>query len=111
MLILFDKGTPWPLRHYLAWHTIHSAYWRGWGELPDGELLTIAESYGYELLITTDQRIKNQQNLTGRNIAILVLVDHNWPYSQAGINAITSAVEEMESGDYREVDLVYGAGH
>lgn len=106
MLILFDKGTPWPLRHYLARHTIHSAYWRGWGELPDGALLTIAESYGYELLITTDQRIKHQQNLTGRNIAILVLVDHNWPYTQAGIDAIVYAVEEMAAGDYREVVIL-----
>ena len=69
--------------------------------MADGLLIAQAEQAGYELLITTDLNIRYQQNL-----AILVLVDHNWPYSQAGINAIVSAVEEMELGDYREVAII-----
>ena len=106
MLILFDHGTPWPLRRYLSGHIIHRARHLGWDRLANGLLITQAEQAGYELLITTDQNIWYQQNLANRRIAVLVLVDHNWPYSQAGINSIVSAVEEMELGEYREVAII-----
>ncbi len=106
MLILFDHGTPWPLRHYLPGHTIHRALQLGLDRVANGLLIARAEEAGYELLITTDRNIWHQQNLAARQIAILVLVDHNWPYNQAGIDAITSAVAEMAAGDYREVVIV-----
>lgn len=106
MLILFDHGTPWPLRRHLSGHTIHRAFNLGWDRVANSLLIAQAEQAGYELLITTDQNIWYQQNLAVRRIAILVLVDHNWPYSQAGIDAIVSAVETMGSGDYREVTII-----
>ena len=42
--------------------------------MSNGELLDIAESEGYELLITTDQNIRHQQNLAGRRLAVIVLL-------------------------------------
>ena len=63
MKILFDQGTPRPLRSFLPEHAVDTAAGRGWSELSNGELLDIAESEGYELLITTDQNIRHQQNL------------------------------------------------
>lgn len=33
MKILFDQGTPVPLRRFLPGHTIDTAYERGWSEL------------------------------------------------------------------------------
>lgn len=106
MLILFDNGSPWPLRRFLIGHTCRHAYQLGWHRLANGALIANAEKSGYEMLITTDQEIQYQQNLAVRRIAILVLVGHNWPYSQARINAIVSAVEEMGTGDYREVTII-----
>ncbi len=47
MKILFDQGTPVPLRRYLPDHTIDTAYERGWSELSNGELLTMAEQNNY----------------------------------------------------------------
>ncbi len=106
MLILFDHGTPRPLRRHLSGHTIHRVLNLGWDRVANGLLIARAEQAGYELLITTDQNVRYQQNLAIRKIAILVLVDHNWPYSQAGINAIVSAAGEMGPGDYREVTII-----
>ena len=106
MLILFDHGTPWPLRHYLVGHTVHRAYQFGWDTLPDGHLIANAEASGYELLITTDLSIQHQQNLARREIAILVLIDHNWPYSTAAIADIVAAVGEMSRSEYRELELL-----
>ncbi|MCY3691382.1 MAG: hypothetical protein OXI54_12965 [Chloroflexota bacterium] len=105
MQILFDQGTPWPLRHYLAGHTIHRALQLGWDRDADGLLIARAEEAGYELLITTDQNIQYQQNLAILKIAILVLVDHNWPYNQASIDPIVAAVETATEGSYLEIKV------
>jgi len=47
MKILFDQGTPVPLRKHLHQHTIHTTYELGWSDLPNGELLDAAEQYNY----------------------------------------------------------------
>ena len=74
MLVLFDNGTPRTLARYLIdHHTVTEARARGWQELENGELLTRAQAAGFDLLLTTDKRIRYQQNLTGRKIAIVVL--------------------------------------
>jgi len=39
MTILFDQGTPVPLRDALVGHTVGTAYERGWSTLGNGELL------------------------------------------------------------------------
>jgi hypothetical protein len=44
MKILFDQGTPAPLRHTLLGHTISTAYEMGWAEFENGDLLSAAEA-------------------------------------------------------------------
>jgi len=79
MLILFDNGTPAPLRHALKDHTVVEANERGWGRLKNGELITAAESAGFDILLTTDKNMRFQQNLTGRRIAFVILGNQQWP--------------------------------
>ena len=73
MFILFDHGTPKGLARALSEHTVHTAQSKGWDALTNGELLDAAESAGFELLLTTDRRIRYQQNLRVRRIALVVL--------------------------------------
>jgi predicted nuclease of predicted toxin-antitoxin system len=74
MLVLFDNGTPRTLARYLIdHHAVTEARARGWDELENGELLTVAEAAGFEVLVTTDKNISYQQSLTGRKIAVVVL--------------------------------------
>ena len=63
MLVLFDHGTPKGLVPALAGHTVHTAQSKGWDTLNNGALLNAAEGAGFELLLTTDRRIRHQQNL------------------------------------------------
>ena len=58
MRILFDQGTPVPLRRWLTAHEIETAWQRGWALLSNGELLSAAESAGFDLLVTTDQNLR-----------------------------------------------------
>src|SRR2546429_2342966 len=73
MLVLFDHAAPRGLARALPDHAV-TAKARGWDRLNNGALLKSAEEAAIDLLLTTDRRIRYQQNLTGRKIAIVVLV-------------------------------------
>lgn len=81
MRVLFDHGTPVPLRHALTNHTVFTAYEMGWADLDNGALLKAAETR-FDALITTDRNLRYQQNLTGLRLAILVLPTTSWPKIQ-----------------------------
>jgi hypothetical protein len=78
MRILFDQGTPAPLRSALTAHAVSTAYEMGWNELDNGALLKRAEEQ-FDALITTDKNLRYQQDLKGRRLAILVLPTTSWP--------------------------------
>jgi len=101
--VLFDQGTPVPLRRYLTIHKVSTTYEQGWGTLQNGELLTKAEEAGYDVLVTTDRNLKYQQNLTGRKIAIIVITTTSWPRIQKAVDTISRAVDGVEAGNYVEI--------
>jgi hypothetical protein len=100
MKILFDQGTPVPLRRSLLGHTVDTAYERGWSTLANGDLLDTAERDGYNLLVTTDRNLRYQQNLTSRQIAIVVLLSTSWPRIQQHIDEIRNAIDNIVPGAY-----------
>jgi predicted nuclease of predicted toxin-antitoxin system len=100
--ILFDQGTPVPLRHFLSSHSVSTAYEMGWSNLENGDLLKIAER-SFDIIITTDQNLKYQQNLSDRQIAILVLPTTNWLEIQNHVAEVSNLVDQIKSGEYREL--------
>lgn len=103
MKILFDQGTPVPLRQHLAGHSVSTAFELGWSMLENGDLLISAEQDGFELLISTDSKLRYQQNLAGRRIAILVLLSASWPRIRAHVQEIQAAIQHMPPSGYAEV--------
>ncbi len=79
MRVLFDQGTPVPLRRALTNHLVSTAYELGWLTLKNGELLKEAEEAGFEVFVTTDLNLKYQQNFNSRSIAIIALNTTSWP--------------------------------
>ena len=57
MRILFDQGTPVPLRNALIGHAVSTAFEMGWSTLVNGDLLAAAESQ-FAALVTTDHNTK-----------------------------------------------------
>ena len=104
MRVLFDHGTPAPLRHTLAGHQVATAYERGWSGLKNGELIAAAEAGEFEVLVTTDKNLRYQQNLTGRELAIVVLWTTSWPKIQQALPKVQSAVDGAIKGSYVEID-------
>jgi hypothetical protein len=101
MKILFDQGTPVPLRTLLVGHAVDTAYERGWSTLTNGDLLNAGEAASYEVFITTDQKLQRQQHLAGRRLAILVLPTTRWPQIQRHAAAVVAAVASVQPGEYR----------
>lgn len=108
MLVLFDHGTPKGLARLLAGHTIHTAQSRGWDTLSNGALLNAAEDASFEVLLTTDRRIRYQQNLKARRIALVVLTGSTkWSHVRRHASRIAAAVATSTTGSYEEVEIPF----
>src|SRR5258705_9979838 len=104
MKILFDQGTPAPLRQELAGHEVATSYEMGWSALGNGELLGAAEDR-FDLLITTDQNLRYQQNLANRKLAVLVLSTTSWPRIEKEVDLVAAAVNAVRPGEYLELTI------
>lgn len=92
MKVLFDQGVPVPLRRHLPSHDIATAFEMGWSKLQNGDLLREAEAAGFDVFLTTDQNLAYQQNLSARQIAVVVLPTTSWPIIQRFAVVVTDAV-------------------
>ena len=82
---------------------METAFERGWSNLRNGTLLDRAEADGYELLITTDQSLRHQQNLGHRRLGVLVLLAASWPRIRLRVDDIRAAVGRARPGTSVEV--------
>ena len=105
MRVLFDQGTPVPLRNLLDSHHIETAYERGWSQLANGDLLAAAEQEGFEVFVTTDKNINSQQNLDRLPFAIVVLSSTSWPRIQTASDTVQLAVDAATPGTITEVNI------
>lgn len=105
MKLLFDQGTPAPLRTLLPEHSVDTLAERGWSEKDNGDLLDLAEGDGYDVLVTTDQNLRHQQNLEDRQLAIVVLLATAWPQVRLRAEAIRTAIREVRAGQLHEVPI------
>jgi len=100
--VLFDQGTPAPLRKALTGHTVSTAFEMGWAQLDNGELLKVAEA-AFDALITTDQNLRYQQNLGGRRLAILILSTTSWPRIEQHVAEVLAALNKLGPGEIHEL--------
>jgi hypothetical protein len=103
MRLLFDQGTPVPLRTLLPNHIVETAYERGWNDIKNGDLLTLAEKNGFDAVITTDQNLRYQQNLRDRKISIAVLLTTSWPRIKNHIDSVVRTIDELNPSSYVEI--------
>jgi hypothetical protein len=102
MRILFDQGTPAPLRQSLPSHEVKTAFEIGWAELKNGDLLAKADG-DFDLLVTTDRNLNHQQNLVKFKLAILVLPTTSWPKVRMHTGEISETIDTIQPSEYREI--------
>jgi|ERR1035437_774256 predicted nuclease of predicted toxin-antitoxin system len=73
MRLLLDECADEGLRHHFTGHECQTCRYDGLTGLANGALLAAADRAGFEVLITLDQNMPDQQTLRGRSISLLVL--------------------------------------
>ena len=106
MRIVFDKNVPIGVRRFFTEHEVCTFVGMRWHpQLENGELLRCAEAEGFDLLVTSDQNIRYQQNLTGRKLALIVLGSNIWPIVRGHESAVAAAVRDATPGSYRFIEM------
>jgi predicted nuclease of predicted toxin-antitoxin system len=73
MKLLVDECIDERLRLLFRGYDCQTARYANLAGLKNGQLLDAAEAAGFDILITADQNIPNQQNLDGRKISLMIL--------------------------------------
>ncbi len=81
MKLLLDECVTRFLKRDLAGHEVHTVEEAGFKGLENGDLLRTA-SGSYNVLVAVDQNLPYQQNISGLNIAILVLAAKRNSYAR-----------------------------
>ena len=105
MKVLFDANTPAPLARCLRGHQVTRAEELGWKGLDNGALLDAAERAGFDVLLTCDQNVRYQQNLTGRRLAIVILSTNHWPSLRPVASRIATAIDFAQPGQVVRMDI------
>jgi|SRR5829696_2255151 len=100
MKLLLDECTPKRLRLDFPGHIVHTVEEAGLKGLKNGALLQIASSQ-FDVLITVDQNIPFQQQLSNLPIAIVILVGRSNRYSELRmlVPKVQEALRGIRSGD------------
>ena len=72
MRILIDECIDERFRNSFPGHDCQTARYAGPAGLSNGELLRGAETANFDVLLTVDQGVEYQQNLTARKFAIVI---------------------------------------
>ena len=104
MKILLDECTPHVLKRFLTEFEIKTVQDQGWSGTTNGGLLRLAEEQ-FDVLITSDQNLKYQQNLTNRQLAIIQLPTNQIPLVVKLVAKIQKELERIRSGEFVEIPL------
>jgi hypothetical protein len=72
MRLLLDECVPKRLKRELLGHEVQTVQDMGWAGIKNGALLKLAEGR-FDALLTVDQGIEYQQNLSGLKISVVVM--------------------------------------
>lgn len=102
MKVLIDECAPRALKVFLSnkGHECRTVQEAGWSGKENGELLNLAENI-FDVLVTLDANLRYQQNLSGRKIAIIILVASTNRLVDLSplFPACATAVEKSRPGD------------
>lgn len=96
--ILLDQNSPLGLQRVLIGHEVSHTFTLGWDNFENANLIAVAEAAGFEVMVTADQNIQYQHNLTNRRLALIVLSTTNWGVIRGKAAAVVAAVNAAVPG-------------
>ena len=104
MKVLLDENLDHALRNLLGQHEVVTVSYMGWNGLKNGELLRAAEESGIEVLLTGDQTLHYEQNISRRRLAIVALSAIQLPIIKRNLSKIIDAIHNAVPGTFEAVD-------
>ena len=104
MKILLDENLDHRLRNQLGNHEVFTASYMGWDGLKNGKLIRAAEEAGFDLLLTGDQTLCYEQNLSGRRLAVIAMSSVEWRIVKNHLARIILAIDKATPGSFQAVD-------
>ena len=72
MRLLLDECLPRRLKRLLPGHEVSTVPEMGWAGVQNGQLLSLMEP-AFDVFVTIDANLRYQQNLSGRDLSLIVL--------------------------------------
>jgi predicted nuclease of predicted toxin-antitoxin system len=106
MRILLDECVPRRFRRELPQHEVRTVPEMGWVALKNGDLLAAASGQ-FDVLVTTDQRLSDQQNISTFAIAVVILVAgrNKLEFLLPLAPQLRKVLEEVKLGEVRRVGI------
>jgi hypothetical protein len=102
MKIIIDECVPSIVKRSLPSRNIASVQEMGWSGIKNGKLLRLVAA-DFDIFITSDKNLRYQQNLSGLDLAIILLPTNQVPVIKDLLPQIDAAMENIASGDFREM--------
>jgi len=102
--VLLDENLDHALRNLLGPREVVTVTYMGWAGLQNGELLRAAEENGMDVLLTGDQTLNFEQNLTGRHLAVVALSAIQLPIIKENLPKIIAAIDDAAPGSFQAFD-------
>ena len=99
MKILLDECTPHVLKKLLTGFEIKTVQDQGWSGITNGALLRLSEGQ-FDVFITSDQNLRYQQNLEGRQLAIIQLPTNQVPLVVKLAPKVQATLERIQTGEF-----------
>jgi hypothetical protein len=99
--ILLDENLDRRLRTNLGSHDVFTASYKGWNGLKNGRLLYAAELDGFDVLLTCDQSLYQEQNLAGRRLAVVAMSSVEWRIIKDHLPKIIAAIDNVAQGSIK----------
>jgi hypothetical protein len=104
MNILLDECTPHDVKKRLRHLSIRTVQEMGWSGIKNSQLLKLADEQ-FDVFITTDKRLRYQQNLARFQLACIVLPSNKVTVAVALLPKIEEALKSIQSGDFIELAM------
>ncbi len=104
MRLLLNECVPKRLRRELPGHEIRTVQEAGWAGVRNGALLRAADGV-FDAMLTVDQGVEHQQNLTGLRIGVVIMVapSNDIDDLRPLVPAVLGALRALQAGEIRRV--------
>ena len=102
MRIILDENLPKPLKGIFPHHSVTTVQEQGYAGALNGALLARLEGV-FDVFITADKNLRYQQDLSGRQLAILELPTNRLPLLRPLFPRIAAAIDSITPSAYVQI--------